>query len=104
MKLYVINPNNKQKTYLNLTASNRQQLINQIGGYNFYLGNTLYSVYDVFAENDSDSTSTGLVVGGVVGALAGPAGILIGGILGGLIGNSSDEEETIKIKKFNNSK
>lgn len=104
MKLYVINPQSRQKIYLNLTASTRRHLINQIGGQKFYLGNTLYSVYDVHAENDSNSTSTGAVVGGVVGALAGPAGILIGGLLGGLIGNSSDEEETVMIKRFNSSR
>lgn len=104
MKLYVINPRNKQKTYLNISATSRRQLIKQIGGQKFYLGDTLYSVNDVKAENDSNSTSTGVVVGGVVGALAGPVGILIGGALGGLIGNNSDEEETVKIKKFNTSR
>lgn len=102
MKLYVVNQN-KQKVYLNLTASTRQGLANQIGGYNFYLGNNLYSVYDVRAENDSNSTATGTVVGGVVGALGGPVGILIGGLLGGLIGNGSDEDESAKIRRFNNS-
>ncbi len=102
MKLYVVNQSN-QKVYLNLTASTRKGLANLIGGYNFYLGNNLYSVYDVWAENDSNSTATGAVVGGVVGALGGPIGILIGGLLGGLIGNGSDEDESAKIRRFNNS-
>lgn len=102
MKLYVVNPNN-QKVYLNLTAATRQGLANQIGGYNFYLGDILYSVYDVWAENDSNSTATGAVVGGVVGALGGPVGILIGGLLGGLIGNGSDTDESSKVRRFNNS-
>jgi len=102
MKLYVVNPNN-QKVYLNLTAATRRGLANQIGGYNFYLGDNLYSVNDVWAENDRNSTATGAVVGGVVGALGGPVGILIGGLLGGLIGNGSDTDESSKIRRFNNS-
>lgn len=102
MKLYVINQNN-QKVYLNLTAATRQELANQIGGHNFYLGNDLYSVNLVWAENDSNSAATGAVVGGVVGALGGPVGILIGGLLGGLFGNSSDEQETAQVNRFNQS-
>ena len=103
MKLYVVNPNTKQKVYLNLIASTRHGLVNQIGGNNFYLGDNLYSVLDVCAENESNSTATGVIVGGAVGALCGPVGIIIGGLLGGLIGNSSDENESVKVKRFNNS-
>lgn len=102
MKLYIINKN-KQKVYLNLIASTRRELSNKIGSQVFYLGNDLYSVSNVFAENDSNSTATGAVVGGLVGILGGPAGILIGGLLGGLFGNNSDETETALVKKFNNS-
>jgi len=102
MKLYVINPQN-QKVYLNLTAPTRHDLAQQIGGYNFFLGNNLYSVSNVIAENDSNSTATGAVVGGVVGALGGPIGILIGGFLGGLIGNNTDDDENARIRRFNNS-
>lgn len=102
MKLYVVN-NNNQKVYLNLVAPTRSALAQQIGGQNFFLGDTLYSVYSVVAENDSNSTATGAVVGGVVGALGGPVGILIGGLLGGLFGNGTDEQETAKVNRFNNS-
>lgn len=102
MKLYIINQNN-QKVYLNLTAPTRQELANQIGGYNFFLGYNLYSVNQVWAENDSNSTATGAVVGGVIGALGGPVGILIGGLLGGLFGNSSDEQEAAQVRRFNQS-
>jgi len=103
MKLYVVNPYNSQKIYLNLIASTRQELANQIGGQNFFLSNNLYNIINVFAENDSNSTITGSFVGGVVGALGGPVGVLVGGLLGGLIGNSSDEVENAKIRRFNNS-
>lgn len=101
MKLYVVS--NNQKIYLNLTASTRQGLANLIGGYYFFLGNNRYSVKQVWAENNSNSTTTGAVVGGVVGALGGPVGILIGGLLGGLIGNNTDEDENAKINRFNRS-
>lgn len=104
MKLYVFNPIKKQKVYLNLSAPTRQSLARQIGGRIFYIGNQRYSIYDVKAENDSNSAATGAAVGGVVGALGGPVGILIGGVLGGLIGNSTQDEENAKIRKFNNSK
>lgn len=102
MKLYVINQNN-HKVYLNLTAATRQGLAIQIGGRNFYLGNNLYSVNQVWAENDSNSTVTGAVVGGIVGSLGGPVGILIGGLLGGLFGNGSVEQEELQIRRFNQS-
>jgi hypothetical protein len=100
MKLFVIN-SNQQKVYLNLSANTRQELANQIGGSNFYLGNEFYSVYDVKAENDSNSTATGAIVGGAVGALGGPVGILIGGLLGGLFGNATDDLESSKVNQFN---
>ncbi|MCU0361472.1 MAG: hypothetical protein MUF75_12310 [Bacteroidia bacterium] len=102
MKLYVVN-NHNQKVYLNLNARTRRELVSQIGGYNFFLSNKLYSVNDVIAENDSNSTATGAVVGGVVGAIGGPIGILIGGLLGGLFGNTTDEEESVRVKIFNES-
>lgn len=102
MKLYVKNKYN-QKVYLNLTALSRNDLYTLIGGNKFYLGNELFNINEVYAENDSNSTSTGVIVGGVVGALGGPIGILIGGILGGFIGNETDEDENTKIINFNNS-
>ncbi len=103
MKLYVITANNK-KVYLNLAASTRTELQNLIGGTHFYLGNTYYSIDNVYAEKSSNDTAAGAVVGGALGALGGPIGILVGTALGGLIGNSSDEEENIKVEKFNASR
>lgn len=99
MKLYVVQ--NNQKRYLNLTANTRRSLANKIGGEIFFLGDTKYSVYDVRAEKEGGSAATGAVVGGVVGALGGPIGILIGGAIGGLFGNSSDEDDALKVNKFN---
>ena len=103
MKLYVIDPNTQDKVYLNIVKPTRKALADKIGGYNFYIGNNLYSVNDVWAENDSNSTATGAVVGGAIGALGGPIGIVVGGLLGGLIGNNSDEDESEQVRRFNQS-
>ena len=102
MKLYVVNQNN-QKVYLNVNASTKAELIGRIGGQNFYLGDKLYSVYDVKAENELNSYLSGAVVGGVIGALSGPIGIAVGGILGGILGKSADEKENLRVQQFNNS-
>ena len=103
MKLFVVNQNN-QKVYLNLIAPTRQSLAAQIGGRKFLLGQSVYSVTDVCAENDTNDTATGAVVGGVIGVLGGPVGVLIGGLLGGLLGNSSDDQETSSVNNFNRSR
>lgn len=102
MKLFIVNSNN-QKVYLNLTASTRNELQNLIGGAYFNLGDTTYSVNAVYAEAISNNTGTGAVVGGAIGALGGPIGILVGLLLGGLIGNGSDNDENVKVQKFNSS-
>jgi uncharacterized protein YcfJ len=103
MKLFVVNPNTKEKIYLNIVKPTRKTLAEKIGGHNFYIGNNLYSIDNVRAENNSNSTATGAVVGGVIGALGGPIGIAVGGFLGGLIGNSTDKDESINVRKFNRS-
>lgn len=102
MKLFVINSNN-QKVYLNIAASTRNELRNLIGGAYFNLGGENYSVHKVYAEAISNNTGTGAVVGGAIGALGGPIGILAGAVLGGLIGNGSDNDENVKVQKFNSS-
>ena len=102
MKLFVSNSYG-QKVYLNLTAYSRQQLANQIGGSAFFLGNEYYDVNQVWAEVDSNSTTTGAAVGGLIGILGGPVGILVGGVLGGLLGNSADDQEAQQVRLFNNS-
>ncbi len=102
MKLYAIN-SNSQKIYLNLTAFSRSELQARIGGSRFSLGEDVFDVQNVYAEKDSNRTTTGAVVGGAVGTLGGPFGILIGGLLGGLIGNGSDKEEDAIVERFNKS-
>jgi hypothetical protein len=104
MKLYVVNKyNTSEKIYLNVTASTRNELARVIGDKTFYLNGILYSVWEVYAEGDTNSTGAGAVIGGLVGLLGGPVGMIIGGVVGGAIGNSSDQDEVKNINLFNNS-
>jgi len=63
----------------------------------------IYSVNDVIAQEDSNETATGALVGGLVGLLGGPLGVFIGGGIGAMIGNGSDTEERNRVKNFNES-
>ena len=100
MKLFVYN-SKRDKVYLNVEAESRTELMSQIGGESFTVGGEVYSVDNVIAENNSNSTTTGAFVGGLVGVLGGPFGIVIGSVVGGLIGNGSDDHETKKVNEFN---
>jgi hypothetical protein len=71
MKMYVTDPNN-QKIFLNVLASSREELARALGSRRFNLMGRLYTVSQVYAETSDDNTSTGLVVGGVIGFLGGP--------------------------------
>lgn len=103
MKLYVVSPYN-QKIYLNLAASSREELYRHLGSKRFQLMGNIYNVNQVYAETSDDNTSTGVVVGGLIGILGGPVGIVIGSALGGLIGNQSDDTENERVVIFNNSR
>lgn len=103
MRLYVFDRKNN-KVYLNLVVSTRQNLARQIGSRYFYLGNTRYSVNDVFAEIENDNTAPGALIGGALGLLGGPIGVAVGLALGGILGNSTNDDETLKVKRFNTSR
>ena len=102
MRLYVRNKFGK-KVFLDITAPTRRSLARRIGSRFFYIGNDLFNVAEVRAEKDLNSTIAGAVVGGLIGALGGPTGILIGGAVGGLLGNTSDDDETQRVTRFNRS-
>lgn len=103
MKLYVVNPNSKQKEYLNITGSTRRELANNIGNQWFVLNGVQYHVHHVIAESDSNSTVAGLVIGGLLGLIGGPFGVVIGGAIGGALGNDSDSGEQKQVEFFNQS-
>lgn len=102
MKLFV--NTRRGKKYLNVTASTRGALANMIGSNWFIIDGVTYSVDEVYAEEDENSTASGVVIGGLIGLLAGPVGVIGGGILGGLIGNGNDNKDNQKVRLFNNSR
>lgn len=103
MRLFVYNKYN-QKIYLDLAAPTRAHLAAALGGEFFYIGQDFFSVNQVYAEVDNNDTISGAVLGGLVGLLGGPIGLLIGGVAGGLVGKNREDEETIKVKRFNSSR
>ena len=101
MKLYV---NGKRgRIFLNIHADNRRHLAALVGAPTFLLLGESYHVNQVIAENGNNDTTAGLVIGGIVGIVAGPLGILVGGAIGGLLGNNNDSKESSKVAYFNNS-
>lgn len=110
MKLVVNRCNNcGKKLYLNISASSRSDLRYKLRSNEFYLtcGNchyqNIYTVDQVRAEAETNSTLAGSVVGGIIGLIGGPIGAVIGGGIGAAIGNSSDESERNRVNFFNHS-
>lgn len=101
MKLYVKDSNGK--VYIKETAPNRRILAAKIGSNRFTINGRQFRVADVKAEAEKSGTSTGVVVGGLLGLLAGPIGLIAGGALGGLIGSNNDVQEEEVVSNFNSS-
>lgn len=102
MKLYVCNRNNR-KEYIDLVAPTRRHLAAIIGNPKFFLDDISYTVNDVYAESDNNDTVSGVILGGLVGLLGGPVGLIIGGATGALIGNNREDDDQIRVSKFNRS-
>lgn len=103
MKLYVLDRSNRSKIPLKIIASDRRNLTKILGTSKFVLNGTLYSVNDVQAEPTTDNAAVGGLLGGVVGAVAGPAGIIIGGVLGAAIGQDQVDKDKREAEVFNRS-
>lgn len=103
MKLFVTDKDNR-KVYINKVASSRSELLEVLGKNEFKVRGKKYYVRNVRASVDSNDTFKGILVGGVVGAFAGPIGIAVGGIAGAIIGNGSDLKKRKNVVKFNKSK
>ena len=102
MKLYVKDPN-KRKIYLKVMAPNRRILAARIGGTIFWVNGQRYTINDVTAEAENSGAPSGIIIGGLIGLLAGPVGAIAGSTIGGLIGNSNDSQESENVKTFNTS-
>lgn len=107
MRLYVNCKQDGQKIFLNLFAHTREEWRRKVGEYFLVECNCgykgTYSVNDVFAEEGVSSVPAGAVLGGLIGLLAGPLGMILGGTLGTLLGATTDENEKMKVRKFNDS-
>ena len=102
MRLYVINKTDGNKLHLKQSADTRSELVGLFGTRRIQIDNHVYDMDEVSAES-SENTAPAMALGGVVGVLGGVPGVVIGGIIGALLGNSSDEEDKIKVEQFNGS-
>lgn len=102
MRLFVIDPNTKEKKYLKLNAASRQDLRKSIGQKDFRIGEHCYSVNDVKAEVLQKTAPT-MALGGVIGVAGGVFGVLAGVAIGALVGSSSENSDQRKADLFNGS-
>lgn len=103
MKLYIRTKHPTQKLYLKIVASTRNELASIIGSPYFLVNGQTYHVDSVVAEKESSNATAGIIIGGLIGLLAGPLGAVTGSTAGGLIGSSADQDEEKKVSIFNNS-
>ena len=106
MRLYVwdkMNQGKRTKVFLDIEASTRWELKNRLRSFHFTLNGVSYNVNEVMAESGTNSTSTGAVLGGVIGLFGGPWGVAIGAAAGGLLGNQEDSRDNEKVRRFNKS-
>jgi len=102
MRLFVENPETREKIFLKVKAKDRTSLVKTIGARHFSSRGKTFSVNDVQAEA-SDNTAPTMALGGVIGVAAGVPGVIIGGLLGGLMGKQVAQEEEAKATAFNGS-
>jgi hypothetical protein len=103
MKLFVRNKKSNEPLYINVSVSSRYEFAVKYGS-TFRLNDGFtYSIDDIYAESESGNTTAGMIIGGVLGLLAGPVGIVIGASLGGVVGNNNDETDKERVDNFNNS-
>lgn len=103
MRLYVIDPNTKQKIHLQVSAKNRSELASAIGGHVFAVEGKRFHVGDVHAEVGADSATVAALVGGFIGALGGAPGVIAGSAIGALIGSGQADQEKKQVELFNGS-
>lgn len=92
-----------KKLYLKSNAKTRRDLFNKLGTTEILIGGILYHISDVVAENNTDLTSVGMIVGGLIGFCGGVWGVILGGIFGGMYGWREDNEENERVCIFNES-
>ena len=102
MRLYVINPNTKEKIYIKNIASTKKELGEEVGTKLIRIEGVIYSIDQVIAEESFDPKIP-MAIGGIVGLLGGFWGVAGGTAIGGLYGSKEKEEDLLKVKIFNES-
>lgn len=107
MKLYIEdkkgNPTTIKTIFLDKVATTKKELQDLIGSKEFFIDGNKYFISQVKAKRSSENVATGMLLGGILGAVAGPVGVATGGILGAILGKNNDIQEEEKVKKFNES-
>ncbi|RXJ98476.1 hypothetical protein CRV02_13365 [Arcobacter sp. CECT 8989] len=103
MKLYVVNPITNKKEYLNTVANTKKDLIKIYDSKEIKIHDHLFSIEDVKAEINSETTAPSMVIGGAIGLFGGVVGVIAGGLIGGLLGNNSDAKDKQAVQRFNES-
>ncbi len=104
MRLYVVNPKDGSKSYLQHTAKNRAELRKAIGGKHFKLADNTYSVEVVRAETSSNDISVSAAIGSAVGGLIlGPVGYASGALAGLILARRNLRGEKKEVEGFNRS-
>jgi hypothetical protein len=106
MKLFVICRNYREKVYLtfNNPVFERRDISPSLtvtcprcNSQEFF------SNRDVYAEPDASDATSGAIIGGLIGLLAGPEGAIIGAGIGGMIGAGARERDQNAVRRFNQS-
>lgn len=106
MKLYVICRNCREKVYLKFTNPVYTRSDIRDGFYvlcpkcNF---KEFFSNRGLYAETDASDATSGAIVGGLIGLLAGPEGAIIGAGIGSVIGAGAREKDQNAVRRFNQS-
>ena len=102
MKLFVIDRQGNKK-YIDLVATSRMALVNQIGSRYMAIEGVTYDVSEIKAELSEKTAPISTVIGGALGLVGGMPGVLLGGALGALFGSDADKKELARIDVFNKS-
>ncbi|NQZ93188.1 MAG: hypothetical protein HRT97_12725 [Moritella sp.] len=102
MKLFVIEQSSNEKKYLRQNANTRKGLSELLGSNKFKIDDQIFTVDDVQAE-PNENTAGAMALGGVIGVAGGVPGVIIGGLIGALLGKGTDNDDKVRVDKFNRS-
>lgn len=111
MKLFVICRNYREKVYVtfNNPVFERRDIspsftiiCPKCNSHEFFSNRDVYAEPDA-PEATSGAITSGAIIGGLIGLLAGPEGAIIGAGIGGMIGAGARERNQNAVRRFNQS-